>query len=217
MTTLSTQNANLLRKKAVDATKQNTKSVLILAEVLWNTFRYNVKFNGIESSLWVAWGYKTWFEYVEHELGIHQSTAAAFRRIHEIFQIELEGSFDKELFDQLSATKLRALCKVVNKKNVNSWLRRAAKMSCCALDESILVAQNGGIRANSTHTLAILCTKTEQKKMRDIITEAKELMGLERPGATLLRVLQEWNNSRVASELRHTKRTERAIPAEQIN
>ncbi len=192
MSTLSTQDANNLRKKAVEATQQNTSSVLLLAVVLWDTYRFNVKFNGIESSLWEAWGYKTWFEYVEHELGIHQSTAAAFRRIHEVFNIELEGCWEKDIFDQLSATKLRALCKVVNKKNVNGWMRKAVKLSCCALDEAIIASQNGGLRANSVHTLAILCTQSEQKKMREIITRAKDEMGVDRPGKALLRILQEW-------------------------
>jgi hypothetical protein len=169
--TLSTADANKLRKQATEAVESNTNSVLLMAIVLWNTYRYNVKVDGIESPLWVAWGHETWLEYVEHELGIHQSTATAFRRIHEVFNIELNGCWERAEFDKFSATKLKALCKVVNKKNVNGWIRRAAKLSCCELDEAILESQNGGVRADAIHTLAILCTASEQKKMRSIITE----------------------------------------------
>jgi len=204
--TLNAEDAKKLRNQAVEATQSHTNSILLLGIVLWNTFRYNTSFNGLEAPLWEAWGHESWFEYVEHELGIHKSTAVAYRRIHEIFNIELESCWDRAVFDQLSATKLRALCKVVNKKNVNGWMRKAVKFSCCQLDEAIVVSQNGGIRADAIHTLSILCTKSEQKKMRDIITQAKDDMKLDRPGKALLRILQEWSVSQAAQEVRNTKK-----------
>lgn len=193
MSTLTVTNSNSLRKRAIEVTEQNTKSVLQLAEVLWETYTHDVKIGGNVIALWAAWDYSDWFQYVEVELGIHQTTAAIFRRMHEVYNIDLKDSFDSGVMDGISATKLKILTRVVTRKNINAWLRKAAKLSCCGLEEEVDDAVHGSGRPGAIHTLAVTCTKSEQKKARAIINKAMIDLGADRPGKALLQILEEWS------------------------
>lgn len=194
MSTLTNASANALRKRAVEVTEQNTKSILALAEVLWETYAHDVKVNGIATELWIAWGHDDWFQYVEVELGIHMSTAAIYRRMHEVYNIELKESFEPGAMDGISATKLKILTRVVTKKNINAWLRKAKGLSCCALEEEVDHAIHGGGKVGAIHTLAVLMTKSEQRRSRRIIQQAMTDMDIRRPGKALLTILEEWEN-----------------------
>ena len=193
MSTLTVATSNNLRKRAIEVTEQNTKSVLDLAEVLWETYTHDVKVGGNVIALWAAWDYSDWFQYVEVELGIHQTTAAIYRRMHEVYNIYLKDSFDPGVLSGISATKLKILTRVVNRKNVNAWLRKAAKLSCCGLEEEVDDAVHGTGRPGAIHTLAVLCTKAEQKKMRGILNKAMIDLGADRPGKALIQILEEWS------------------------
>ncbi len=207
MSTLNSKSADSLRQRAVDATSQATKSVVHLSGVLWETYHNDVMVGGLPTPLWEAWGHTTWFEYVEHELGIHQSTAAAYRRIHEIFEIELEGKWDKNLC--ASFTKMKALVRVVTKTNVNSWLKKAAKMGCCQLDEEINNALFGKVRVHAVHTFLTTVTKKELREINKVLAIARESFPeTERRGAVLVKVLEEWNN--IHSRTRRAKSVKRS-------
>jgi hypothetical protein len=190
--TITSAKAAATRKKAISVMEGNTKSVLLLAEVLWETYAYDVKVNGLLVPLWEAWGHHDWFQYVEVELGIHMTTAAKFRRMHEIYNIDLQDSFEPNAMDGMSATKLTILARVVTKKNVNAWLKKARKLSCCSLDEEVSDALYGTGKIGAVHTLAVLCTKSEQRRVRNIIQQAQTDMGIKRPGKALLTILEEW-------------------------
>lgn len=194
-TVLTSRAADSLRHRAQEASKHNTSSVLSLAAVLWQTFNNRVAVAGKEVSLHQAWGFNTWFEYVEHELGIHQTTAAAYRKIHEIFFIELSGAWQSELARPISYTKLKVLCRVVTKKNVNSWLKIAAKLSCCQLDVEVDRAL-GIANAGAIHTFSVPCTASEFNKLRKLVESARESFGDERRGKVLLQMLEEWSTIR---------------------
>jgi hypothetical protein len=190
---ISTSKANTLRQRAVDVVQQETKKVLELAEVLWETWAFDVKVNGVDTALWTAWDHDTWEEYVEVELGIHMTTAANFRRMHEVYNIDLKGAIEDASMEGISYTKLKILTRVATKKNVNAWLRKAKKISCCALEEEVAHVLYGDGKVGAVHTLAILCTKREQKRMRDIIMQYQSDNETRRPGAALLAILEEWN------------------------
>ncbi|MGH6879051.1 MAG: hypothetical protein ACREHV_16960, partial [Rhizomicrobium sp.] len=109
-----------------------------------------------------------------------------------IYNIELKDSFEPDAMDGISATKLTILAKVVTKKNLNKWLRKARTLSCCSLDEEVADALYGTGKVGAIHTLAVLCTKAEQKRVRRIIQQAQTDMQIERPGKALLAILEEW-------------------------
>jgi hypothetical protein len=89
---ISTSKADTLRQKAVTIVQEETKKILELAAILWETWACDVKVNGLDTPLWTAWDHDSWEQYVEVELGIHMTTASQFRRMHEIYNIELNGS-----------------------------------------------------------------------------------------------------------------------------
>lgn len=190
---ISDSRAESLRQRALDTVKKDTKSVLELAEVLYETWVSDVKVNGIDTPLWTAWDHDSWEQYVEVELGIHMTTASKFRRMHVVYNVDLKDVIDQEAMDGLSATKLNILTRVVDKRNVNSWFKKAKKISCCSLEEDVMHALYGSVRVGAVHTLAILCTKKEQKRMRDIIQRFQSDNQLRRPGAALLAILEEWD------------------------
>ena len=173
--------------------EQETKKVLELASVLWETWACNVKVNGIDTPLWTAWDHDSWEAYVEVELGIHMTTAANFRRMHEVYNIDLAGSIDSDSMNGISYTKLKILTRVVTKRNVNGWLKKAKKLSCCELEEEVMHVLRGDGKVGAIHTLAILCTKNEQKRARDIIQQYQADNQTRRPGEALLAILEEWN------------------------
>jgi hypothetical protein len=203
MPTLTSARAKALREKAIAVTEQNTKSVLGLAQVLWETYTHDVKINGEQIPLWSAWGHENWDQYVEVELGIHMTTAANFRRMHEVYSVQLKDSFDLNALDGISATKLKILTRVVSTRNISGWLKKAKKLSCCALEEEVMHAINGGGKVGAIHTLALLVTKSEQKRARQIIDQAMIDMKIERSGKALLTILEEWNTISVRDTVWH--------------
>jgi hypothetical protein len=190
---ISSSKAGILRQRAVTIVQEETKKVLELAAVLWETWAFDVKVNGVDTPLWVAWDYSDWEQYVEVELGIHMTTASQFRRMHEIYNIELKGAIEPESMEGISYTKLKILTRVVTKRNVNGWLRKAKKISCCSLEEEVAEAIYGERKIGAVHTLAILCTKREQKRARNIIQQYQADNQLRRPGEALLAILEEWD------------------------
>ena len=191
MSTLNKSTAEAVRRKAQDASGKVTKSVMDLAAALWDTYSNDVTVGGEPMPLWAAWGYESWFDYSERELGIHQTTAAAYRRIHEVFEIDVKDGWDRSLSS--SYTKMRILCRVVTKANANTWLRKAAKLSCCELEEQVLQAV-GKSRAGAIHSFAASVTKRELAKINEVLADAREGFeeDEERRGKILVRVLEEW-------------------------
>lgn len=192
MATLNKTGAESIRRKAQEASEKTTKSVMELAAALWDTYHNDVKIGSINIQLWEVWGYKSWFDYAERELGIHQTTAASYRRIHEVFEVDLKDSWDKNL--ACSYTKMKSISRVVTKKNVNSWLKKAATLSCCELDEHVIEAMYGKSKSGATHSFLVNVTKKELAKISQVLSEAKE--GFEDPderrGSVLTRILEEW-------------------------
>ena len=192
MPTLTSARADALRQKAIAVTEQNTKSDLALAEVLWETWAYDVKVNGEQIPLWTAWGHENWEQYVEVELGVHMTTAAGFRKMHEVYSVQLKDAFDPNALDGISATKLKILTRVVSARNINGWLKKAKKLSCCALEEEVMHSIHGTGKVGAIHTLSMFVTKAEQKRAGRILDQAMTDMGIDRRGKALLAILEEW-------------------------
>jgi hypothetical protein len=191
MTTLNKGAADTVRRKAQEASEKTTKSVMDLAAALWDTFHNDVTVGGQSVQLWEAWGFESWFDYAERELGIHQTTAAAYRRIHEVFEVELKDAWDKGL--TASYTKMKSLCRVVTRTSANAWLRKAAKLSCCELEEEVTLALYGKTRGGAVHSFLANVTKTELAKINQVLSEAREASDEpERRGKVLTRILEEW-------------------------
>lgn len=185
MPTLNKSAVKVIRSKAVRSSEQCTSALMVFASALWDTYYNDIIVDGEQIPLWQFWGYKSWYDYCERELGVHQTTASAYRKIHEVFEIELKGSWDKTLL--VSFTKMKALSRVVTKSDVNSWLKKAGKLSCCELEEAIT-----GKASHKQFTVVV--TEKELKEINDIIEAANSAAGGPRRAETLLQILGEWKS-----------------------
>lgn len=195
---MSIDTANKLRSQALKVFTNATRASFAMAAMLYETYYGTIQSGdgsklGRESiPLWEAWGFKSWNDYAERELEIHQSTAASYRRVHEVFQIKIGGNWDSKY--SVSFTKLRALCRVVTPENVNVWLKRASKMSCCEVDEAVQAVLHGKKRAGANRHFAVFLTNRELIQINSIIEVGhQKFPEVERRGEILTKILEQWN------------------------
>lgn len=203
MRTLSASQSNNLRLKAQEVCAKRAESSMELAEILHTTYWAEAKVGNAPVPVWHAWGYSSWADYVETELGYHMSTANSYRRIHEVFGVQLAGKWERNLL--VSFTRMRQLCRVVDKTNVNSWLRRAAKMTCCELDAVVYEVLTGHVRPKNMRSFLASVTNQELKALNEVINIGREDFQTMRRGEVLTAIINEWRTIREA-KTRTTRR-----------
>lgn len=130
---LSKREATKLRRQISNIVEGHAKFSLDLCWAVYETYERMVLVGGQPVFIWEAWGYDDWQEFVGQELGLYPTTAYAYRRIWEVFGVELDGAWDKK--NLLGVTKMRILAadQAMNRRNVDKKLRTAAKMTCAQL------------------------------------------------------------------------------------
>ena len=183
-----------------------------LAGFLHETYVGTAEVGDGELPLWEAWGFKSWGDYVEHELQIHASTASSSRRAYEMFEISLGGIWKG--WPQVSFTKLKALCRVVNTKNAKAWLKKASEMSACQLEEEIQHSIYGRERSGPTKTFVAHMPSSSLKEAKRILEDARaEFPEADRRGDVLIQVLRQWDvlRKKKASKPTATKAQEASL------
>lgn len=174
-----------------------------MAEAVYELYYGDVEMGGGSMPLWSFFGYKSWFDYVETEIGMHVSTAAGYRMVHDVFMVRLEGKWDRSVMP--SFTKMKALIRVVDAKNVNAWLKRANSLSCCALEEEILEFLYGKRKSGATRHFAAMLTGRQLTAVNSIIEVGRqEFPELETRGDVLTKILEQW-------DMAVAKRTKRGL------
>ena len=188
---LTPKQAEELRQKLVGMAKANRETCM---DVCWACYESNVAMtrdgNGELVYCWQTWGHDTWESYVGKELDLHLTTAYSFAKIWEVFMVQLEGAWDRELL--LGITKMRLLSSAnLTKKNVNSWLRRAATMTCRELRAAVY-------ETDELHSFAASLTAPQMKQVLNALEVAKaafphgEKMSR---GDLLARVMKDWRST----------------------
>lgn len=194
---LDKEGAKSLRDRALAAARAETRVSIEYAEVLWATYNGAVTIGGSPIPVWEAWDYKSWNDYVERELEIHITPARAYVRMYQKFYIDLKGEWDEALL--VSMTKMLALCKVVKKTNADYWLKRAAKMSCCELNEAINQALYGLKRKGRNRAFLAMLTNKELSNVNAILEVAKvDFPEAESRADLTLAIFEEWYGFRKA-------------------
>lgn len=191
---ISQKQATLLRTKIqgfVDAGKENAM------DLCWACYEADTQMVRVKGQLehcWKVWGYPTWEEYVGQEMGLHMTTAYAYKKIWEVFYVDFNGAWDKSLL--LSITKMRLLSVApLTKKNINTWLKRAAGVNCRKL--RAMVYDTEELRNFST-----LVTVKELERINQILDQGRDVYGEEDAprGKVLVSILRDW-----AKKQRHLK------------
>jgi hypothetical protein len=198
--------ANKLREKIIGLTRQEAKCQLEVAEAVYELYYGTVEVGNGELPLYKFFGYPSWFAYVEEEVGLHVSTAAGYRMVHDVFMIQLRGKWDVDLMP--SFTKMKALTRVVDAKNVNAWLRKAKRLSCCALEEEILQDLYGKRKRGANRHFLAMLTDRQLTAVNSIIEVGRqEFPEAESRGDVLTRILEQWD----AAVAKRTKRGLRVV------
>lgn len=192
---LTKKQADALRSKFDSATRASAEAAFHLCELLYESFVSVVNTDQGWKFVWEYWGYKTWFDFVEIEVGMHETTAHTYKKVWEVFGVELLNAWD--FSELLPITKMRILSAAdINKRNVKSWFAKAKRMSCCELQAEVYGTE-------VQHTLAVNVTKRELQAINKALNVARS--DYENPkkvtrGELLVGIIKDWQKSRVQDD-----------------
>lgn len=192
---LTQAKADALLERVKSVVAESAKSNFDLCQVLYETSRSVVSIGGNIVFAYETWGYKTWFDFVEAEVGLHEQSANAYVRVYEVFGVELAGAWDTG--KPLPITKMRILTAAnLTKTNVRGWIKKAESMTCCKLVSEIY----------GTAELAHFHASVSKRGLGDInraLQAARDSFGEDLPkGDLLVKALNEWSDYRK----KHSKR-----------
>lgn len=201
-TTMTKKEAQALLAEIEELVENRQRGSMDLCRVVYQVSYTTVSFGGELVYLWQLWGYDSWNDFVGLVLGIHPTTAFVYRRIHEVFYVDLQGCWDHE--NLLPVTKMRILAadRGLTKRNVNSVLKRAVNKTCPQL-----VAEVYGV--DELKHLSVSVSSSEMKTIGKAIEKAREAFsdkdGKRLPrGQVLARMAREWAN--VHDNIERTKK-----------
>ena len=184
---LTKRGADELRKRISGIVENNAKSSMDVCWALYETERTTVYIAGQTMFVWEAWGYKEWGDFVGHEMHLRPTTAYAYRKVWEVFYVDLQGAWDVSLL--LPITKMRILSAAyLTKKNVNSWLKKGAKLTCAKLVAEVYETEE-------LKHFSVSLTKRQHATLKRDLDFAREQFdgGDELPrGDVLFKIVSEW-------------------------
>lgn len=111
-----------------------------LARLLWQIYDTPIGGDPHNAPIYTKWGYTTFGDYVEEELGIHRKKAQRLRRIWYNLEIRLGDSLDADLKKRIVAlgmSKVRDLVGVLTPRNAEKWVEKAEELSFPQLSMAI--------------------------------------------------------------------------------
>ena len=186
---LTASKANALLERVRQVVETSSQSNFDLCQVLYETHRAVVSVGGDIMFAYQTWGYKTWFDFVETEIGLHETTAFGYVKVYEVFGVELANAWDTG--KPLPITKMKILSAAnLTKSNVRGWLKKAEKMTCCQL-----VAEVYGTVEQAHFNASV--TKTGLRDINRALDAARASFGEDLPkGDLLVKMLNEWTDIR---------------------
>jgi hypothetical protein len=183
--------AGVLRKELQQATAESDQA-------WWKqcTLMHQVYYSGIGDELkpvYELWGYKTWHDYVENELGIHVGTASSMVSTAHFFLVRMKGAFRvKEHL--LSRQRMRALAArrdKVTAANLNNWITQARNMTVCALEHKL-----EGRHGHGTKKVTFELSEFDHKLLKEAIDQLMATGEYDTRGQALLSVLRPGTRAR---------------------
>lgn len=185
-----------LRAEARALAEAHTRSALVLAEKLFEIKYAVVKLGGKEIPLVEFWKFResdthtAFGEYVEHDLGLHESTAENYVHVHDVLILG-EGLKPEQLPSGI--TKLIQLSRIAKKlpagQTLKSWLKKGQDFSCCEFHHAVEEAVTG----KSTHIAwSFYLSNKDQKDIKRGLARAKEILKTKHNGETLAMIVDEW-------------------------
>jgi hypothetical protein len=135
---LTQRKADLLLERIRSAVGSGAQAAFDLCWLLHECDRSIVYVGDDPVFVYETWGYSTWFDFVETEVGVHEQTANVYRKVGRVFGEELQGSWDAG--EPLPVTKMAILAAWpgLDRKNVQSRINWARGKTCCQMQRELL-------------------------------------------------------------------------------
>lgn len=197
---LTPRKSALLRLQIRDLLHTKAKNDLLLGKLLW-TCGGTVEVGGVRTSLAKVWGYTSWYDLVDKELHLQRRKAEYYRAVWETFGVRLAGAWDAQ--DVVCHSKMRLLARLgpsLTKKNVTTWLHKAARLNVVSLE---LIVQTATKRRQGEdvpdvslvpelYTLTFQVTLEERRTIQRVLNDVAQGQG-ERNGKLLDTLCGEWD------------------------
>jgi hypothetical protein len=190
---MSEREAKEKRELARSAATAHTRVSLHLAKLLFEIYFDRVMIGKDEVQLTLAWGWESFDEYAERELGIHKGTAHSLIRVYDELVVHRQFE-EKDLPDSIA--KLKQLAKVSrqNKGTLSEWIKKAREMSCCEFEEAVEIETGSG--KGKKKNLSFYVKWGHAKRLMGTIREAKEEFGDATTGEALSHIVEQWGDLR---------------------
>lgn len=127
----SKQWAAKIRRRAKELAHDLDLGYMELARILYQVYDAPVEGDRQRGAVFTTWGYTSFGEYAEKELGLHQKKAERLRLIFYTLEVQLAGMEPeiKERVVNLGYSKVRELIRVITLRNAEMWLEQAEHMT----------------------------------------------------------------------------------------
>jgi len=123
--------ANKVRRRCKELAKELDTGYMEMARLLYQVYDTPVDGDPKNRAWFREWGYATFGDWSEAELGIHQRQAERLKRVGWVLEVELRGLDPrvKQEIIHLGFSKVRELVRVLTVKNAADWVARALECS----------------------------------------------------------------------------------------
>jgi len=132
----------------------------------------DVRVHGVPTPIYRVWDFPTWEDYLEQELGISTARANLYQEVHSFWGIKLKGKWTEP---PVGITKMGLLMGVVNARNADTWLRKAATMTVNQLEMDLNPTLPR--EKDNTGSVTIACTKAEAADLRGLLNRYCKTLG----------------------------------------
>lgn len=132
--------ASKVRRRAKDLSQTLDLGYVELARILYQVYDTPIEGDAQRGPVYRAWGYESFGEYAEKELGLHQKKAERLRKIWYILEIQCKD-MDPELKERLvnlGYSKVRELVRVITLRSAPIWIEQAEHMSYRQLNAAVV-------------------------------------------------------------------------------
>ncbi len=130
-----------VRSQAKELAHSIETSYLSLAEILFTVYDTPVNGDRANGPVFAQWGFRSFRDYAEQELGLHYKKAERLRLIWYRLEVELADmeTETKSRLVNLGWSKVRELCRpgVLNLRNAKAWVEKAENMNYQTLDAAV--------------------------------------------------------------------------------
>lgn len=165
-----------LRRRARQLATALNRGELELAEILWQVYDTPIGGDPNRGPVWRSWGYESFSQYAEEELGLKRRKAERLRQIWMHVEVRLEGRIDRRLkarLYNLGWTKVREIVPLLTPQNFEKWVTLAEDSSYAVLTAETKAFRERVEEARILREKKRLFGETEET---DDYTEEEELL-----------------------------------------